>query len=66
VVDAKVGGKLAQLGSRIVDGFARRMAQDFFTRFQEKVEPPKLEDIASEADTSDGEKQGWFKRTFNS
>ncbi len=42
-VDAKVGGKLAQLGSRIVDGFARRMAGEFFTRFQEQVEGPAPE-----------------------
>ncbi|MEL6610073.1 MAG: carbon monoxide dehydrogenase subunit G [Pseudomonadota bacterium] len=37
-VDAKVGGKLAQLGSRIVDGFARKMADQFFENFQAKVE----------------------------
>jgi len=37
-VDAKVGGKLAQLGSRIVDGFARKMADQFFERFQARLE----------------------------
>lgn len=37
-VEAKVGGKIAQLGSRIVDGFARKMADEFFTRFKETVE----------------------------
>ena len=26
-VNAKVGGKLAQLGSRIIDGFAKKMAE---------------------------------------
>ncbi|WP_448188178.1 SRPBCC family protein [Azospirillum sp. sgz301742] len=30
---AQVGGKLAQIGSRLVDGTARKMADDFFTRF---------------------------------
>lgn len=64
VVDAKVGGKLAQLGSRIVDGFARKMAQDFFTRFQEQVEPPKPEDETAEAASEDTAKKGWLKRTF--
>ncbi len=39
-VDAKVGGKLAQLGSRIIDGVARKMADQFFERFQEQVEGP--------------------------
>ena len=37
-VDAKVGGKLAQLGSRVVDGFARKMADQFFQNFEERVE----------------------------
>ncbi len=36
-VDAHVGGKLAQLGSRIVDAFAAKMADQFFTRFQEQM-----------------------------
>ncbi len=30
---AQVGGKLAQIGSRLVDGTARKMADDFFTNF---------------------------------
>jgi hypothetical protein len=37
-VQAKVGGKLAQLGSRIIGGFARKMADQFFERFQDTVE----------------------------
>ena len=37
-VDAKVGGKLAQLGNRIIGGFARKMADEFFERFQAEVE----------------------------
>ncbi|SFS03259.1 CoxG family protein [Yoonia litorea] len=37
-VDAKVGGKLAQLGNRIIGGFARKMADEFFERFQNRVE----------------------------
>ena len=31
----QVGGKLAQVGSRLVDGTARKMADDFFGRFAE-------------------------------
>lgn len=42
-VDAQVGGKLAQLGSRIVGGFARKMADQFFEKFQAEVEGPKAE-----------------------
>ncbi len=37
-VEAKVGGKLAQLGNRLVHGFAKKMADQFFTRFQDVVE----------------------------
>jgi hypothetical protein len=36
-VNANVGGKLAQIGSRLVDGAARKIAQDFFAAFNEKV-----------------------------
>lgn len=38
LVDAKVGGKLAQLGSRIIGGFAKKMADQFFENFQAVVE----------------------------
>ena len=37
-VDAQVGGKLAQLGNRIVGGFAKKMADEFFDRFRAQVE----------------------------
>lgn len=32
-VQAQVGGKIAQLGQRLIDGAARTMAEDFFSRF---------------------------------
>jgi carbon monoxide dehydrogenase subunit G len=34
---ASVGGKLAQVGSRLIDGVAKKMADDFFTAFNRKV-----------------------------
>jgi hypothetical protein len=37
--EAKVGGKLAQLGSRLIDGFAKKMADQFFDRFKAELEP---------------------------
>jgi carbon monoxide dehydrogenase subunit G len=37
VVNAHVGGKLAQIGSRLVDMAAKKIAEDFFTRFKEAV-----------------------------
>lgn len=36
-VEATVGGKLAQLGSRLIDAAARKMADDFFKRFNDIV-----------------------------
>ena len=38
-VSAQVGGKLAQIGSRLIDGTARKMADDFFNRFAAAVHP---------------------------
>jgi uncharacterized protein len=38
-VQAHVGGKLAQIGSRLIDGTSRKMAEDFFTRFAATVAP---------------------------
>jgi hypothetical protein len=39
---ATVGGKLAQVGSRLIDGVAKKMAEDFFTRFNETLAPPPV------------------------
>ncbi len=36
-VEAHVGGKLAQIGSRLIDATARKMAEDFFSRFSAAV-----------------------------
>lgn len=36
-VKGNVGGKLAQVGSRLIDGAARKMADDFFAAFGEEV-----------------------------
>src|SRR5262249_912792 len=38
-VQAHVGGKLAQIGSRLIDSVARKMAENFFTRFVAAVAP---------------------------
>src|SRR5207245_9933412 len=37
---ASVGGKLAQVGSRLIDGVARKMADDFFSAFNETLAGP--------------------------
>ncbi len=58
-VEAKVGGKLAQLGSRIIDGFAKKMADQFFDNFQSTLQGEE-EDTASE---DEPKKKGWFGRS---
>jgi carbon monoxide dehydrogenase subunit G len=44
---AQVGGKLAQIGSRLIDGTARKMADDFFAKFTQVVGQP-VETIPAE------------------
>ena len=46
-VNANVGGKLAQIGSRLVEGTARKMADDFFAAFSQHLDPNA---VASEAE----------------
>ncbi|WP_170438532.1 CoxG family protein [Ruegeria arenilitoris] len=60
-VDAKVGGKLAQLGSRLIDGFAKKMADQFFSNLQQHFEGPAEPEEGGE-DTPEGEKKGWLGR----
>ena len=43
VVDVAVGGKVAQLGSRLIDGVAKKMSDYFFGRFSDLVSPIKKE-----------------------
>jgi uncharacterized protein len=38
-VDAQIGGKLAQLGQRLVNGAAKKVADDFFANFANAVNP---------------------------
>ena len=39
-VQAQVGGKLAQIGSRLIDATARKMADQFFGKFVTVMSPP--------------------------
>ena len=44
---ATVGGKLAQVGSRLIDAAARKMADDFFAKFNATVAPPPPEALVA-------------------
>jgi carbon monoxide dehydrogenase subunit G len=37
-VEAQVGGRIAQLGARLIDATAKSMADQFFTKFSEQVQ----------------------------
>ena len=62
---ANIGGKLAQIGSRLIDGVARKMADGFFTKFTAAA--TVAAGLAPEADAVDTEsgapkRRGWFGR----
>ncbi len=63
-VEARVGGKLAQIGSRLVDGFAKKMADKFFANFQLALEGPDKspDQSADESAAPEAKKKGWLKR----
>ncbi len=53
-VNAQVGGKIAQLGARLIDATAKQMADQFFTRFSDQVRammPAPAEDAAPAPET---------------
>jgi hypothetical protein len=48
-VEAHVGGKLAQIGSRLIDATARKMADEFFSNFAQAVGGPPAPAAAAPA-----------------
>ena len=52
-VHSKVGGKIAQLGQRLIDGVAKSLAEDFFKRFDEALQAKFPQDDVAESE-SDG------------
>ncbi|MFN4310967.1 MAG: SRPBCC family protein [Ferrovibrio sp.] len=51
-VQAQVGGKLAQIGARLIDGVAAKMAEDFFAKFNQIVAAPQDQAAASASQTA--------------
>jgi uncharacterized protein len=52
---AAIGGKLAQIGQRMIDGAAKQIADDFFTRFSAAVGavPTEPSSVVAEPDTEE-------------
>jgi uncharacterized protein len=48
-VHSKVGGKIAQLGQRLIDGAAKSLAEDFFKRFEEELQKLNTAEPSSDA-----------------
>lgn len=67
-VSADIGGKIAQLGSRLIDGFSKKFAEDFFERFSEIIAPtttaaeiaPPEAVVADAMVDGTAPKKGWF------
>tara|TARA_Y100000588_G_C14218974_1_gene910136 strand:- start:302 stop:931 length:630 start_codon:yes stop_codon:yes gene_type:complete len=59
-VTAQVGGKLAQIGSRLIDSTAKKLAREFFNEFAAIVDPPVAENfnISSATAGLTGTKEG--------
>lgn len=53
VAKATVGGKLAQIGQRLVDGAAKQIADDFFKRFRTVVAPDAAPDLPPDPTTEE-------------
>jgi uncharacterized protein len=49
---ATVGGKLAQVGSRLIDGVARKMADEFFAKFKQTLVPAPTTSSGTVADAA--------------
>ncbi len=48
-IDASIGGKLAQVGSRLIDAATRKMADEFFTAFSAQIGVPEPVNAAIDA-----------------
>lgn len=52
-VHANVGGKLAQLGGRLIDATAKKLAEAFFAQFVAQVTPPQQQPVAATTAAAD-------------
>ena len=63
-VNAQVGGKLAQIGSRLVDGAAAKIADDFFACFVERLgggAAAAAEPVVAPAETATTSRTLWLR-----
>ena len=68
-VKADVGGKIAQLGARLIDGTAKKLSGEFFQKLGNVIAPPPEPEAAAVVDlpepaAAEEKKPGWLSRTF--
>lgn len=59
-VKAQVGGKLAQIGSRLIDGVAKKLADDFFAAFNQNIAPAAAAPAEPAAEPPAGASPLWW------
>jgi hypothetical protein len=59
-VKAQVGGKLAQIGSRLIDVVAKKMADDFFLAFNQNIAGPAPAPAAAAVETAAAAAPLWW------
>ena len=62
-VDANVGGKIAQVGSRLIDMTAKKMADIFFGKFSELLSPSEIKEDKTDVVEITREKSFDLKKT---
>ena len=60
-VDAQIGGKIAQLGSRLIDSTAKKLAGEFFERLSREIASPSVDATASQTE-AEASKASWLQR----
>jgi hypothetical protein len=64
-VQAQIGGKLAQLGGRLIDSTAKKLAGDFFEKFGKVVGAPVAPvEVADGGEDGEAKKKGWLGKVF--
>ena len=63
-VKAVVGGKLAQLGGRLIDSTAKRFADEFFAKFAQLVGGAPADASAAATPAASRTRLGWLRRWF--
>ena len=60
VARAQVGGKMAQVGSRLIDAAAGKIAEDFFTAFEAALKPAEGAEAPVPVPAEGGNRMVWW------